>query len=255
MSLDLFKLDGRVALVTGAGRGIGRALAGGLAAAGATVVLNGRNERTLGTAAAEIAASGGKTAIGVFDVTDRAAVAAGIEKIETEVGPIDILVNNAGVQRRQPLEDFPEETWREVMATNLDAVFFVAQAVGRGMIVRRRGSIINICSLMSELGRKTIVPYTASKGAVKMFTKGLATEWGPHGVRVNGIGPGYFATEMNTALVEDKTFSGWVEGRTPLARWGRVDELVGAAVYLASDASSFVTGHVLYVDGGMSACV
>ncbi len=255
MSLDLFKLDGRVALVSGASQGIGFALAKGLAAAGAKVVLNGRDQGRLDAAAASLRAAGHAPHLAAFDVTDRVAVGSAVARIEAEVGPIDILVNNAGVQRRMPLEDVSEETWREVIGTNLDAVFFVAQAVGKRMIERKRGSIINICSLMSELGRATIVPYTASKGAVRMFTRGLATEWGKHGVRVNGIGPGYFATEMNTALVNDPKFSGWVEGRTPMARWGKVDELVGAAVYLASDASSFVTGHIIYVDGGMSVSV
>lgn len=218
-------------------------------------MLNGLDQGRLEAAGSVLRATGHTPHLAVFDVTDRAAVGEAVRRIEAEVGPIDILVNNAGVQRRMPLEDVSEETWREVLGTNLDAVFFVAQAVGKAMIARKRGSIVNICSLMSELGRATIVPYTASKGAVRMFTRGLATEWGRHGVRVNGIGPGYFATEMNTALVNDPNFSGWVEGRTPMARWGRVDELVGAAVYLASDASSFVTGHILYVDGGMLACV
>lgn len=255
MSLDLFKLDGRVSLVTGSSQGIGFALAKGLAGAGAKVVLNGRDAGRLETAAAKLRAEGHAPHQSVFDVTDKAAVAAAIGEIEADVGPIDILINNAGIQRRMPLEDFPEEHWREVLSTNLDSVFLVSQAVGRRMIARKRGSIVNICSLMSELGRATIVPYTASKGAVRMFTRGLATEWGKHGVRVNGIGPGYFATEMNTALVNDQKFSSWVEGRTPMARWGKVDELVGAAIYLSSDAASFVTGHIIYVDGGMSVCV
>jgi gluconate 5-dehydrogenase len=255
MSLDLFKLDGRVALVTGSSQGIGLALARGLAAAGATVVLNGRSAYKLATAEGKLRAEGCKVHVAAFDVTDKLAVTAAVARIEAEVGPIDILVNNAGIQRRMPLEDFPEADWREVLSTNLDSVFLVSQAVGRGMITRKRGAIVNICSLMSELGRATVVPYTASKGAVRMFTRGLATEWGRHGVRVNGIGPGYFATEMNTALVNDAKFSSWVEGRTPMARWGKVDELVGAAVYLASDAASFVTGHIIYVDGGMSVCV
>ena len=255
MSLDLFKLDGRVAMVTGSSQGLGLALAQGLAAAGARVVLNGRDAGRLETAAQGLRAAGYEPQLAAFDVTDQAAVTSAVARIEADVGPIDILVNNAGIQRRMPLEELPEDVWRSVLSTNLDSVFFVSQAVGRGMIARRRGSIINICSLMSELGRATIVPYTAAKGGVRMFTRGLATEWGKHGVRVNGIGPGYFATELNAALVSDANFSSWVEARTPMARWGKVDELVGAAIYLASDAASFVTGHIIYVDGGMSVCV
>jgi gluconate 5-dehydrogenase len=182
-------------------------------------------------------------------------VSAGVARIEADHGAIDILINNAGIQRRGPFEDFPDALWDEITATNLDAVFYVSRAVGKGMVARKRGAIVNICSVMSELGRPTVVPYTATKGAVKMMTKGLAAEWGKHGIRVNGIGPGYFATEMNTALVNDAAFSAWVAGRTPLGRWGKVEELVGAAIYLCSDAASFVTGHVLMVDGGMTAVV
>ena len=171
------------------------------------------------------------------------------------VGPIDILVNNAGIQRRGPLEDYPEETWRELMSANLDSVFYVSQAVARGMIKRKRGRIINIGSVQCELARPNIAPYTASKGGVKMLTKGMATDWGKHGLRVNAIAPGYFRTELNKALVEDDKFSAWLTGRTPMGRWGEVDELIGAAIFLASDASSFVNGHVLFVDGGITACL
>ena len=250
--LDLFKLDGRVALVTGSSAGIGEGLARGLASAGATVVINGRTAGKVAGIAQSIRDAGGASAEAVFDVTDAKAAAAGVARIEAEVGPIAILVNNAGIQRRGPLEDMPEETWREVLSTNLDSVFYVSKAVARHMITRQRGSIINICSVMSELGRATVVPYTAAKGGVKMLTKGMAVDWGKHGIRVNGIGPGYFKTELNAALVADEKFSAWIAGRAPLGRWGNVDELVGAAVYLASDAASFVTGHVLYVDGGMT---
>jgi len=255
MSLDRFKLDGRIALVTGSSQGIGLAIARGLAEAGARVVLNGRDTAKLEKSAAALGATGLSASISPFDVTDAEAAAAAVDRIERTVGPIAILVNNAGIQRRTPLEDFPEATWREVLATNLDSVFYVAKPVARHMISRRRGSIINICSVMSELARPTVVPYTAAKGGVKMLTKGMATDWGRHGIRVNGIGPGYFATELNKALIADAKFDGWVKGRTPLGRWGELDELVGAAVFLASDAASFVTGHVLYVDGGMTGCV
>jgi len=249
----LFDLSGRVALVTGSSGGIGKALAGGFAEAGATVVLNGRDAAKVEAAAGSLREAGHKAHGVPFDVTDRAALTEGVARIEAEIGPIDILVNNAGMQRRMPLEDFPEETWRELMRTNLDSVFLVGQAVARCMIPRKRGKIINICSVQSELGRPNIAPYTASKGAVKMLTKGMAIDWGKHGIQVNGLGPGYFKTELNAALVADEKFSAWLCGRTPLGRWGDVDELIGAAIFLASDASSFVNGHVLYVDGGITA--
>jgi gluconate 5-dehydrogenase len=248
----LFGLTGRVALVTGSSAGIGRALAEGLAGAGATVVLNGRTRETVEAAAKSISAAGGQAHVSVFDVTDSAAVIAGVQAIEERIGPIEILINNAGMQRRGPLEDYAEETWDLLMRTNLDSVFFVGQAVAKRMIPRKRGKIINICSVQSELGRPNIAPYTASKGAVKMLTKGMAIDWGKHGIQVNGLGPGYFKTELNKALVEDPAFSSWLAGRTPLGRWGHVEELIGAAVFLASPSSSFVNGHILYVDGGIT---
>jgi len=249
---QLFGLAGQVALVTGSSAGIGRALAEGLAGAGATVVVNGRSREAVEAAAVAITAAGGKTHVSVFDVTDRAAVVTEVQRIEENVGPIAILINNAGMQRRGPLEDYPEETWDLLMRTNLDSVFFVGQAVAKKMIPRRRGKIINICSVQSELGRPNIAPYAASKGAVKMLTKGMAIDWGKHGIQVNGLGPGYFKTELNKALVDDPAFSSWLAGRTPSGRWGNVEELVGAAVFLASPSSSFVNGHILYVDGGIT---
>jgi gluconate 5-dehydrogenase len=188
-----------------------------------------------------------------FDVTDRKAVIASVDAIEQDVGPIDILVNNAGIQRRGPLEDYEAATWHELIRANLDSVFFVGQAVARKMIPRRRGRIINICSVQSELGRPGIAPYAASKGAVKMLTKGMAIDLGPHGIQVNGLGPGYFKSELTQALVKDEAFSTWLAGRTPAGRWGDMHELGGAAIFLASDASSFVSGHILYVDGGITA--
>jgi gluconate 5-dehydrogenase len=251
----LFGLRGRIALVTGSSAGIGRALAAGLAQAGARVVVNGRSTEPVERVVAAIKADGGEADGAVFDVTDGTQVRAGVARIEAKIGAIDVLVNNAGIQRRMPLEDFPEDTWRELMVANLDSVFLVGQAVARAMIPRGRGRIINICSVQSELARPNIAPYTASKGAVKMLTKGMATDWGKHGIRVNGIGPGYFRTPLNKALVEDEKFSAWLTGRTPLGRWGEVEELVGAAIFLASDASSFVNGHILYVDGGITASI
>jgi gluconate 5-dehydrogenase len=185
-------------------------------------------------------------------VTDPDAVTAGVAGVERDIGPIEILFNNAGMQHRTPLQDFPLEAWHRITAVNLDSVFFVGQAVARHMIPRGHGKIINICSVQSELGRPGIAPYSATKGAVKMLTKGMAIDWGKHGLQVNGLGPGYFRTELNQALVDDPAFSGWLATRTPTGRWGEVEELGGAAVFLASDASSFINGHILYVDGGIT---
>jgi gluconate 5-dehydrogenase len=250
---DLFDLRGRVALVTGSSAGIGLAMARGLAGAGARVVLNGRQSKSVNDAATSLRQLGHCVAEAPFDVTDSAAVGSAIDRIENEIGPIEILINNAGMQRRAPLEDYPEETWHELMSTNVDSVFFVSQAVARRMIPRRRGKIINICSVQSELGRPSIAPYAASKGAVKMLTKGMAIDWGKYGLQINGIGPGYFKTELNQALVDDPAFSEWLIARTPSRRWGELDDLIGAAVFLASDASAFVNGQVLYIDGGVTA--
>ena len=251
----LFGLKNAVALVTGSSGGIGLALAGGLAAAGGRLVVNGRTPEKVEAAAQSLRAAGAEVFPCVFDVTDSAQIAKAVARVEAEFGPIDILINNAGIQRRGVLEDYPEETWRELMRANLDSVFLVSQSVARGMIARRRGSIINVASVQSELARFSIAPYTASKGGVKMLTKGMATDWGRHGLRVNAIAPGYFQTELNKALVEDEKFSAWLAARTPMGRWGNVDELIGAAVFLASDASSFVNGHILTVDGGITACL
>ncbi len=253
--VSLFDLSGRRALVTGSSQGIGLALARALAGAGAAIVLNGRDEARLASAAAALRDAGFTAEVAAFDVTDREAVIAAVGRIEAELGAIDVLVNNAGIQRRAPLQDFPEAAWREIMRTNLDSVFFVGQAVARHMIGRGRGKIINVCSVQSELGRPTIAPYAASKGAVKMLTKGMCADWARHGLQVNGLGPGYFATEMNRALVDDPAFTAWLCNRTPAGRWGRVEELGGAAVFLASAASDFVNGQVIYVDGGLTSVV
>ncbi|SCK30198.1 gluconate 5-dehydrogenase [Variovorax sp. HW608] len=251
--LQSFALTGRTALITGSSAGIGYAIARGLAGAGARVILNARSTDKLERAAAQLREEGATVFTSAFDVSAGDAVNAAVDRIEAEVGPIDILVNNAGMQRRAPLDQFEEAHWHELMKTNLDSVFLVGKAVARHMIGRKEGKIINICSVQSELGRPGIAPYTASKGAVKMLTKGMAIDWGPHGLQVNGIGPGYFKTELNDALVKNADFSAWLIGRTPSRRWGDVEELMGAAVFLASDASRFVNGHILYVDGGVTA--
>ena len=251
--LKLFDLTGRMALVTGSSKGIGYAIAQALASAGASIVLNGRDINSLNRAQKALADDHGITAhIAAFDVTDPEAVTAGVAAIERDIGPIEILFNNAGMQHRTPLQDFPIEAWHRITAVNLDSVFFVGQAVARHMIPRGHGKIINICSVQSELGRPGIAPYSATKGAVKMLTKGMAIDWGRHGLQVNGLGPGYFRTELNQALVDDPTFSSWLATRTPTGRWGEVEELGGAAIFLASDASSFINGHILYVDGGIT---
>jgi gluconate 5-dehydrogenase len=252
MGLELFALKGRIALVTGSSQGIGLAIARGLAGAGAHVVLNGRDTARLEAARAELAAEGLKVSASAFDVTDEAAVDSAVAALEQEAGPIDILINNAGMQFRTPLEEYPSEKWRELMRVNVESAFLVGRAVARGMIGRKRGKIVNICSVQSELGRPSIAPYTATKGAVKMLTKGMCADWAKHGLQINAIGPGYFKTPLNQALVDNPEFSAWLEKRTPAGRWGNVEELVGAAIFLASDASSFVNGHILYVDGGIT---
>jgi len=251
--LKMFDLSGKRALVTGSSSGIGFALARGLAGAGAKVILNGRNETRLAEAVVRLRDEGMTVDAMSFDVTSPSAVSAAIEKIEREDGPINILVNNAGMQRRAPLDQFSHEQWQELMKTNVDSVFLVGQAVARFMITRGAGKIVNICSVQSELGRPDIAAYTATKGAVKMLTKGMAIDWGKHGIQVNGLGPGYFKTELTEALVNSETFSAWLIGRTPSRRWGDVEDLVGAAIFLTSAASNFVNGHILYVDGGVTA--
>ena len=253
--LGLFDLTGRVALISGAAQGLGFAIARGLGQAGATLVLNGRTEAKLAKAVAALTAEGVKAHAAVFDVRDAAAIKAGVAAIERGIGPIHILVNNAGIQRRAPAEQFEEAVWREVLETNLTAVFLLTREVVQGMIARRAGKIINICSLMCEAGRPTVAAYTAAKGGVKMLTKAMTVEWAKHNIQANGLGPGYFATEMNRALYEDPKFDAWIKGRTPAGRWGDPSELVGTAVFLASRASDFVNGQIVYVDGGILAAL
>ncbi len=255
MTPALFSLEGRRALITGSGQGIGLALARGLAEHGATIVLNGRTAEKLELAAAAFRGAGHTVHSAVFDVTDFRAVDAAVERIEREIGPIDILVNNAGVQSRAPLDEFPEDEWQRLLDTNVSGTFHVGKAVARFMIPRRRGKIINIGSVQTELARPRIAPYAATKGAVRNLTRGMCADWAGHGLQINAIAPGYFRTALNQALFDDPEFSKWLTQRTPAGRWGDVGELIGAAVFLASDASAFVNGHTLFVDGGMTATV
>lgn len=254
-SLSQFSLAGKRALITGSSRGIGFAIAAALAGAGADVILNSRDPETLGKATADLADSGARARAVAFDVTSSESVDEAVEFIERDIGPIDILVNNAGMQFRAPLEEFPADKFERIMATNVTSVYLVGQAVAKRMIPRGAGKIVNICSLMSAVARPSIAPYAASKAAVANLTRGMATEWARHGLNVNGIAPGYFKTELNEALVKDAEFSAWIGRRTPMGRWGEVAELGGAAIFLSSDAASFVNGHILYVDGAFLATV
>jgi gluconate 5-dehydrogenase len=247
-----FDLSGRIALVTGAQRGLGFAIAQGLARAGAEVILNGRNEQGIAASAQTLDAQGLAAGTAVFDVTDRDAVKKGVAAIERDYGPIDILFNNAGIQRRKPFAEFPQEDWDALIATNLTAPFIVSQAIVPGMMERKRGKIVHIASLMSELARPTVVPYTAAKGGVRQLTRGMAVELAPHNIQVNAIAPGYFATEMNRALIDNAEFNAWVCKRAPAGRWGQPEEIAGLAVFLSSSASDYITGQLLVIDGGMS---
>ena len=250
-----FRLDGRVALVTGSSTGIGLALARGLAQCGATVVLNARNAARLNDAVGALRAEGLAVHARAFDVTEAAAVEAAVAAIEADIGPLDILVNNAGITRRAPLHELSDADWRTVQQTNVDAAFYTGRAVARRMIGRGRGRIVNTCSIMSELARPGTAAYAASKGALKMLTKAMAVELAPHGITVNGIAPGYFETELTAPLKGDATFNNWLIQRTPARRWGQVPELAGVVVFLCSDGAGYVNGHLLVVDGGLSASV
>ena len=252
MASTLFDLTGKTALITGGGSGLGYAIARGLAEAGATVILNGRRPDKLEEAASVLRSDGLRAGVAAFDVTDSSAVNAGDARAAAAHGPVAILVNNAGMQQRQPIEDFSDADWLRLLDTNLNAPFYVSRAVIPAMKAARAGKIINICSVLSFISRPTIVPYAASKGGLAMFTKGTAVELASHNIQVNGIAPGFYKTEMNTALFNNPEFDSWVCKRTPAARWGTPDELVGAAVFLASDASSYVSGQILSVDGGFT---
>lgn len=251
--MTLFDLSGRTALVTGSSRGLGRAMAEGLAAAGAAIVLNGADPGRLGEAAAAMQASGHAVHESRFDVTDEAAVVDAFAAFDRDGIAIDILVNNAGIQVRKPMVELDTAEWRRVIETNLTGAFVVGREAAKRMIPRERGKIVNIGSLTSEAARATIAPYTAAKGGIRMLTRAMTAEWAAHGIQANAIGPGYMLTDMNQALVDDPTFNAWVVGRTPARRWGRPEELIGTVVFLASPASDYVNGQIIYVDGGMLA--
>ena len=251
--MELFDLSGRVALVTGSSRGLGLAMADGLARAGATVVLNGADAGRLADAAAKLRQAGHTVHEARFDVTDEAAVTAAFTALDAQGIAVDILVNNAGIQFRRPMLELDTADWRRVIETNLTSAFVIGREAARRMVPRGRGKIINIGSLTSALARATVAPYTVAKGGIKLLTQAMAAEWAAHGIQANAIGPGYMLTDMNQALVEDPAFNAWVVGRTPARRWGRPEELVGAAVFLASAASDYVNGQIIYVDGGMLA--
>lgn len=257
MSINLFDLSGKVALVTGATHGLGMAMAIGLGNAGATLVINGASSQDkLDNAVAEYKALG-LNAFGYrFDVTNEAEVIKNITKIEAEVGNIDILVNNAGIIKRTPLEEMEVADFEQVIKVDLVSPFIVSKHVVKGMISRKEGKIINICSMMSELGRNTVGAYAAAKGGLKMLTRNMATEWAKHNIQINGIGPGYFATTQTAPIrVDGHPFNDFIVGRTPAGRWGDPSDLQGAAIFLSSKASDFVSGQLVYVDGGILATI
>ena len=253
MGDSMFDISGKLILITGSGRGLGFALAAGMGQAGARVVLNGRDASRLAEAEKSLRSGGIQACSKRFDVTREREVDQGILEIERENGPVDVLINNAGVIFRQPLVDVELEHWQQVLETNLTGAFLCGRSAARSMIRRRAGKIINICSLLSEAGRDTVGSYAASKGGVKMLTKAMAAEWGRYNIQVNGIGPGYFLTDMTRPLAMDADFDAWLKKSTPMERWGRPEELVGSAIFLASAASNFVTGQIIYVDGGFLA--
>lgn len=255
MMNPLFSLEGRTALVTGSSRGLGLAIATGLAEAGATIILNGVSEERLENTAANLRGKGFVVLVAAFDVTDEAAVVAAFERFDEDGMVIDVVVNNAGIQYRKPIVELDIDNWQKVIDTNLTSAFLVSREAAKRMLPRRSGKMINIGSLMSGLGRATVAPYTAAKGGIKTLTQAMAAEWAEYNIQANAIGPGYMLTDMNQALIDNPQFDSWVKGRTPSRRWGKPEELVGAAVFLASEASDYVNGQIIYVDGGMSAVI
>src|SRR4030042_3343635 len=254
MTNNIFSVKDKLILITGSSQGIGFSLAKGFLEAGAKVIINGRNKEKVTDAVNQLKKSGGKVFGIDFNVTNKEEVEKRINEIENNIGEIDVLINNAGIQRRAPLEDMPFDSWNEVINTNLTSAFILSQFVAKYMITRNKGRIINITSLNSEMARPTIANYCAAKGGLKMLTKSMATEWGKYNILTNAIGPGYFLTELTKPLSENKEFDEWVKKEVPLARWGKTEELIGSAIFLASDASSYVNGHTIYVDGGWQAC-
>jgi gluconate 5-dehydrogenase len=253
---SLFDLTGKTALVTGSSEGLGLAMARGLAAAGASLILNGRDEKKLEKAAESFAADGRKVRARAFDVADEVAVLSAFQHFDGQSVEIDILVNNAGIQFRKPMVDLKTDEWRRVVEIHLTGAFQVGREAAKRMIARGRGGkIINIASLASEVARATISPYVAAKGGIRMLTRSMAAEWAKHDIQANAIGPGYIATEMNRALLDDPKFDAWVKGRTPSGRWGKPDDLIGLTVFLASPASDYVNGQIIYVDGGLLAVI
>ncbi|HTM78691.1 MAG TPA: SDR family oxidoreductase [Devosia sp.] len=253
MSNPLFSLAGRTALITGSSRGLGLAIATGLAEAGARIILNGTNAERVQATAAALRAKGFDVLEAPFDVTDEAAIQASFAGFDAQQIAVDILVNNAGIQLRKPMVELTTAEWQTVMDVNLTSAFVIGREAGKRMISRGHGKVINIGSLTSNLARATVAPYTVAKGGIKLLTQAMAAEWAEHGIQANAIGPGYMLTDMNEALVNNAQFDAWVKGRTPAKRWGKPDELIGTAVFLASDASTYVNGQIIYVDGGMGA--
>jgi gluconate 5-dehydrogenase len=251
MSTQLFDLTGKTALVTGSSRGLGRAMAEGLGRAGASLIINGTDAARSDAAAAELRDAGLSAQSSAFNVTDETAVKAAFDALDARGVAVDILINNAGIQFRKPMVELETADWQRVIDTNLTSAFIIGREAAKRMIARGHGKIINIGSLTSELARATVAPYTVAKGGIKMLTKAMAAEWAIHGIQANAIGPGYMITDMNEALINNPTFDAWVKGRTPAKRWGKPEELVGAAVFLASAASDYVNGQIIYVDGGM----
>lgn len=250
---NLFCVKDKLILITGSSQGIGFSLAKGFVEAGAKVIINGRSKEKVNKVVNQLKSIGGDV-IGIdFNVTNKDAIEKRINEIENKIGKIDVLVNNAGIHRRAPLEDLSMENWNEVINTNLTSVFLISQCVAKYMIKRKKGRIINITSINAEMARPTIANYCAAKGGLKMLTKSMATEWGKYNILTNAIGPGYFLTELTRPLSENKEFDEWVKKEVPLARWGKTEELIGAAIFLASDASSYINGHTIYVDGGWQA--